>query len=218
MKQKYIFIGPPGSGKGTQTKMLSKDINLPHIDTGSLLRESIASGSEEGIIANSFMEKGQLVPISLVSKVIKKRLLKDDAKNGFILDGYPRSLEQAFALDIILEEIDNDKNTEPIVFYFDVAQEKLIERLVNRRSCSECGAIYNIKSMDIKDETTCPSCGGRLIRRDDDTEEVAIKRFETYFKETAPLIEFYEKKGSLVKLDANGDVNEVWERLLEAVK
>ena len=141
MKKEFIFIGPPGSGKGTQTKILSKEYNLPHIDTGSLLREAVASGSEEGKLANSFMEKGQLVPIELVSKIIKNRLLKDDCKNGFILDGYPRSLEQAYALDEILAEIDKDNNVKPQVFYFEVAQEKLVERLVNRRSCSKCGAI-----------------------------------------------------------------------------
>ena len=188
MKKEFIFIGPPGSGKGTQTKILSKEYNLPHIDTGSLLREAVASGSEEGKLANSFMEKGQLVPIELVSKIIKNRLLKDDCKNGFILDGYPRSLEQAYALDEILSEIDKDNNVKPQVFYFEVAQEKLVERLVNRRSCSQCGAIYNLKTMKLKDETKCEKCGGTLTRRDDDTEEVATKRFATYFEQTEPLI------------------------------
>lgn len=218
MKQKYIFIGPPGSGKGTQTKMLSADYNLPHIDTGSLLREAVASGSEEGKLANSFMEKGQLVPIEVVSKIIKNRLLKSDATNGFILDGYPRSIEQAYALDNILEEIDTDKNIKPIVFYFDVAEEKLIERLVNRRSCSNCGAIYNLKTMQLDDETICPRCGGKLTRRDDDTEEVAIKRFDTYFKETAPLIELYERRGQLVKIDASLDINTIYKNLTGAIK
>ena len=218
MKQKYIFIGPPGSGKGTQTKMLSAEYKLPHIDTGSLLREAVASGSEEGKLANSFMEKGQLVPIDVVSRIIKNRLLKEDAKEGFILDGYPRSTEQAFALDKILEEIDNDKEIKPIVFYFDVAQEKLLERLVNRRSCSTCGSIYNLKTMKLDDETICPKCGGKLTRRDDDTEEVAIKRFDTYFKETAPLIELYEGRGQLVKIDASLDINTIYKNLTGAIK
>ena len=127
MKQEFIFIGPPGSGKGTPTKMLSKELSLPHVDTGALLREEIASGSDNGKLANSFMEKGQLVPITLVSKIIRNRLIKDDCKDGFILDGYPRSLEQAYALDEILEEIDANTDTKPTVFYFDVAQEKLVE-------------------------------------------------------------------------------------------
>jgi len=218
MKQEFIFIGPPGSGKGTQTKMLSKEYNLPHIDTGSLLREAVASGSEEGKLANSFMEKGQLVPIELVSKIIKNRLLKDDCKNGFILDGYPRSLEQAYALDDILSEIDKGTDIKPQVFYFEVDQSKLVERLVNRRSCSKCGAIYNLKTMNLKDENICEKCGGKLIRREDDTEEVATKRFKTYFEQTAPLIELYSKRNMLVKLDASLDIETIYKNLTGAIK
>ena len=126
MKKEFIFIGPTGSGKGTQTIMLAKDMNLPHIDTGSLLREEIAKDTEEGILADSFMSKGQLVPIKVVSTIIKNRLSKEDCKNGFILDGYPRSMEQAYALDEILAEIDSDSDVVPTVFYFAVDQEKLI--------------------------------------------------------------------------------------------
>ena len=218
MKQEYIFIGPPGSGKGTQTKMLSKEYKLPHIDTGALLREEIASGSSDGQLADSFMSKGQLVPIDLVARIIKNRLSKDDCKKGFILDGYPRSLEQAHALDKILEEIDAGLDTNPTIFYFDVAQEKLIERLVNRRSCSNCGAIYNLKTMKIDDTTKCEKCGGKLIRRDDDTEEVAKKRFSTYFTQTEPLIELYKNRGHLVKLDASLDIETIYENLKGAIK
>lgn len=218
MKKEFIFIGPPGSGKGTQTKILSKEYNLPHIDTGSLLREAVASGSEEGKLANSYMEKGQLVPIELVSKIIKNRLLKEDCVNGFILDGYPRSLEQAYALDDILAEIDKDNNINPQVFYFEVAQEKLVERLVNRRSCSKCGAIYNLKTMKLKDETKCEKCGGTLTRRDDDTEEVATKRFATYFEQTEPLIKLYADRGLLTKLDASLDIDTIYKNLTGAIK
>ena len=218
MKKEFIFIGPPGSGKGTQTKMLAKDSKLPHIDTGALLRETIASGSEDGKLANSFMEKGQLVPLSLVSKIIKSRLQKDDCKEGFILDGYPRSLEQAKALDEILDEIDKDNNVKPQVFYFDVSQESLVERLVNRRSCSKCGAIYNIKTMKMADTNKCEKCGGTLVRRDDDTEEVAIKRFETYFAQTAPLIDLYEKRNLLTKLDASLSIDAIYKNLTGAIK
>ena len=218
MKKEFIFIGPPGSGKGTQTKILSKEYNLPHIDTGSLLREAVASGSEEGKLANSYMEKGQLVPIELVSKIIKNRLLKEDCVNGFILDGYPRSLEQAYALDDILAEIDKDNDIKPQVFYFEVAQEKLVERLVNRRSCSNCGAIYNLKTMKLKDETKCEKCGGTLTRRDDDTEEVATKRFATYFEQTEPLIKLYADRGLLTKLDASLDIDTIYKNLTGAIK
>lgn len=218
MKKEFIFIGPPGSGKGTQTKILSKEYNLPHIDTGSLLREAVASGSEEGKLANSFMEKGQLVPIEVVSKIIKNRLLQQDAKNGFILDGYPRSLEQAYALDEILKEIDNNNDVKPQVFYFEVSTDKLIERLVNRRSCSKCGAIYNIKTMHLKDENICEKCGGKLIRREDDTEEVAKKRFDTYFNQTHPLIELYTERKQLTTIDASKDIETIYKNLTGAIK
>ena len=218
MKQEFIFIGPPGSGKGTQTKMLSRDYNLPHIDTGSLLRAEIATGSEEGKLANSFMEKGQLVPIELVSTTIKNRLMKEDCKGGFILDGYPRSLEEAYALDEILAEVDKDTKVQPKVFYFAVDQAKLVERLVNRRSCPDCGAIYNLRTMKLEDETKCPKCGATLTRRDDDTEEVATKRFETYFKQTAPLIELYTNRGWLTELDASLDIETIYNNLKGAIK
>lgn len=218
MKQEFIFIGPPGSGKGTQTKMLARDSKLPHIDTGALLRAEIASGSEDGKLANSFMEKGQLVPLELVSRIIKNRLMKSDCDNGFILDGYPRSLEQAYALDDILKEVDANNSVKPQVFYFEVAQDKLVERLVNRRSCSECGAIYNLKTMNLEDETKCPKCAGALTRRDDDTEEVANKRFATYFAQTAPLIDMYKNRGWLTTLDASLDIDSIYKNLVGAIK
>lgn len=218
MKKEFIFIGPPGSGKGTQTIMLANDMKLPHIDTGSLLREEIARDTEEGRLADSFMSKGQLVPIKVVSTIIKNRLKKDDCKDGFILDGYPRSMEQAYALDDILAEIDKDTDITPTVFYFAVDQEQLIERLVNRRSCSVCGEIYNIKTMSLTDKEKCEKCGGKLIRRDDDTEEVARKRFDTYFAQTAPLIDMYAKRNWLVEIDASKDINTIYRNLTGAIK
>lgn len=218
MKKEFIFIGPPGSGKGTQTIMLANDMKLPHIDTGSLLREEIARDTEDGRLADSFMSKGQLVPIKVVSAIIKNRLMKDDCKNGFILDGYPRSMEQAYALDEILAEIDKDTDITPTVFYFAVDQEQLIERLVNRRSCSECGEIYNIKTMTLTDKEKCEKCGGKLIRRDDDTEEVARKRFDTYFAQTSPLIDLYAKRNWLVEIDASKDINTIYKNLTGAIK
>lgn len=218
MKKEFIFIGPPGSGKGTQTIMLANDMKLPHIDTGSLLREEIERNTEEGRLADSFMSKGQLVPIKVVSTIIKNRLKKDDCKDGFILDGYPRSMEQAYALDDILAEIDKDTDITPTVFYFAVDQEQLIERLVNRRSCSVCGEIYNIKTMSLTDKEKCEKCGGKLIRRDDDTEEVARKRFDTYFAQTAPLIDMYAKRNWLVEIDASKDINTIYRNLTGAIK
>ena len=198
--------------------MLAKDSKLPHIDTGALLRAEIASGSEDGKLANSFMEKGQLVPLELVSRIIKNRLMKSDCDNGFILDGYPRSLEQAYALDDILKEVDANNSVQPQVFYFDVAQEKLVERLVNRRSCADCGSIFNLKTMSLEDETKCPKCGGALTRRDDDTEEVANKRFATYFAQTEPLIDMYKEREWLTTLDASLDIDSIYKNLVGAIK
>lgn len=217
MKKELIFIGPPGSGKGTQTKMLSEEYNLPHIDTGAMLREEIASGSEQGKIAESLISKGRLVPLELVASIIKNRLMQEDCKNGFILDGYPRSIEQAYALDDILKEIDKDSPVVPKVIYFNVDEEKLIDRLVNRRTCEKCGEIYNLKSMKLRDENVCEKCGGKLIKRSDDTEETARKRFDTYFKETEPVTDIYRKRGQLITLDASLSIDEMYKNLKGAI-
>lgn len=217
-KKELVFLGPPASGKGTQTSKLSHYLNFPHVDTGSLLRKALAEGTPDGLVAKSYIEKGQLVPVEIVASIIKTRLGETDCANGFILDGFPRSTEQAEMLEGMLKEIDADKEVNFKVIYFAIDQQLLLDRIIYRRSCSKCGKIYNLLSLKPQKDGICDDCGAELIQRKDDTEETAKARFETYFKETAPLIDFYEKKGSLTKIDANGDVDEVWERLLEAVK
>lgn len=217
MKKELVFLGPPASGKGTQTSKLAVYLKFPHIDTGSLLRKAIAEKTSDGLIAQSYIEKGQLVPVEIVAAIIKSRLKEEDCENGFILDGYPRSTEQALILEEILKEIDAGKNVDFKVIYFDIDQQLLMERIIYRRSCAKCGKIYNLKSLKPKNEGICDDCGCELIQRKDDTEEIAKSRFETYFKETAPLIDFYEQKGLLTKIDANGEVNGVWEKLIEAI-
>ncbi len=217
MKKELIFIGPPASGKGTQTARLSKELEFPHVDTGSLLRAAIKNETEAGKIAKSYIEKGQLVPKELVAEIIKDRLKQDDAKNGFILDGYPRSIEQAEALDEMLKEIDKDTEAKIKVLYFDIPIDNLIERIVNRRSCPSCGSIFNVKTMPIKKEGFCDNCETGLVTRADDTEEIAKARFNTYFSETAPLVEFYEKRGELVRIEATGSIEEVYSKLKEAI-
>lgn len=207
----FIFLGPPGCGKGTQTDILSKELNLPHIDTGSLLRKNIKEGTEIGVVAKGYIDKGQLVPIEVVSAVIKNRLAEDDCKKGYILDGYPRSLEQAYALDDIIKELKMD--VELTAFYFDIPTSVLVERLVNRRSCPVCGKIYNLKTSAPKIEGKCDICKVDLIQRKDDTEETALLRFETYNKETHPLLDFYTKRGILKKINANQSIDKVWEEL-----
>lgn len=218
MKKELVFLGPPASGKGTQTSRLSEQLNFPHVDTGSLLRKALAEGTPDGLTAKSYIEKGQLVPVEIVASIIKTRLKEADCANGFILDGFPRSTEQAEMLQGMLKEIDEGKDVSFKVVYFDIDQQLLLERIIYRRSCPKCGKIYNLKSLKPQKDGFCDDCGAELVQRKDDTEETAKARFDTYFKETAPLIDFYEKKNLLAKIDANGEVSEVWDRLLEAVK
>lgn len=218
MKQELIFLGPPACGKGTQTDKLSKYLGFPHVDTGSLLRAEIAKETEEGKIAKSFIDKGQLVPVDLVGRIIGKKLASEECKNGYVLDGYPRSLEQAEMLEEINAKVDGDNKASFKAIYFDIDTQVLIERIIYRQSCPVCGEIYNKKFKPSKVENKCDKCNVDLKTRDDDNEEIAKKRFETYFEQTAPLIEFYEKKGVLHKIDANGSIDEVWERLLEVIK
>lgn len=217
MKKELVFLGPPASGKGTQTSKLSQYLNFPHVDTGSLLRKAMADQTPDGITAKSYIEKGQLVPIEIVASIIKTRLQEDDCKNGFILDGFPRSTEQAEMLEEMLTEIDAGQEVSFKVIYFDIDQQLLLERIIYRRSCSKCGKIYNLLSLKPKKDGVCDECGAELIQRKDDTEETAKARFNTYFEQTAPLIKFYEEKGSLTKIDANGGVDEVWDRLLDTI-
>ncbi len=218
MKKEFIFLGPPACGKGTQTEKLAKYFGFPHVDTGSLLRAEIKAETENGKIAKTFIDKGMLVPVELVGSVIKNRLSQDDCKNGFILDGYPRSLEQAEMLENIKAEIDNGEEVDFRAIYFNLDQSVLISRIVNRRSCAKCGEIYNLKFKPTKVDGICDKCGGELIQRKDDNEEIAKARFETYFHETAPLIEYYTNKNVLRTINADGSIDEVWERLKEVVE
>ena len=172
MKKEFIFLGPPACGKGTQTDKLAQYLGFPHIDTGSLLRAEIARETEEGKIAKSFIDKGQLVPVDLVGTIIGKKLAGEDCKNGYVLDGYPRSLEQARMLDEINAKVDVNAEAEFKAIYFDIDEEVLIERIVNRQSCPKCGEIYNKKFKPSKVENLCDKCNVALKTRDDDTEEI----------------------------------------------
>ncbi len=218
MKHELIFLGPPACGKGTQTSKLAKYLNLPHIDTGSLLRAEIAAQTENGKIAKSFIDKGNLVPVDLVGTIIENRLAQDDCKNGYILDGYPRSVEQAEMLKEINKKIDKNCEADFKAIYFDIDTSVLISRIVNRRSCPNCGEIYNLKYHPPKEKDLCDHCHIPLVQRKDDNEETAKARFETYYKETEPLIEYYEKQNKLRTINAQGSIDEVWSELLKAVE
>ena len=217
MKKELIFLGPPACGKGTQTTMLAQFLKFPHIDTGSLLRAEIKAGTDAGKEAKLYIDEGHLVPVELVAKIIKNRLSEDDCKNGYILDGYPRSLEQADALTKMNSDINGDEKADFRAIYFDIDTDILVERIVNRRSCPKCGEIYNLAFKAPKQDGICDKCGEKLTQRKDDTREIAQERFDTYFKETAPLIDYYKNMGVLRSIDANGSIEEVWERLLKVV-
>ncbi len=217
MKKELIFLGPPACGKGTQTNRLSEYLGLPHIDTGSLLRAEIAKESEEGKTAKSFIDKGLLVPVTLVAKIIKNKLASKECENGYVLDGFPRSLEQAQQLEEINKEVDAGKDASFKAIYFDIDPQILLERIIYRQSCPQCGEIYNKKFKPSKVEDECDKCHVPLKTRADDNAEVAKSRFDTYFEQTAPLVEFYENKGVLTKLDAMGSIEEVWQRLLKII-
>lgn len=214
MKKIFIFLGPPGSGKGTQTSRLADKLSIPHIDTGSLLRKNIQDETELGIIAKGFIDKGNLVPLHVVTSVIKERLMQEDCKEGYILDGFPRSVEQAQALETILEEVGvfNLKN-DAMAIYFDIDNEKLIQRLINRRSCPKCGTIYNLISNPPKIMDYCDICDTKLTQRKDDNESVARARFVTYENETAPLYDYFKQLGILKELKADKPISEIWEDL-----
>lgn len=218
MKKQLIFIGPPACGKGTQTIMLSKKLNLPHIDTGSLIRDVIKNQTEDGVIAKKYIDEGKLVPPEIVAKIIKNRLLQDDCKNGVILDGFPRSLEQAQTLDDMNNTIFKDDNVKMMAIYFEVDQNILMDRIINRRSCPKCKKIYNLKFAPPKNDEVCDEDGEKLVQRADDTYEIALKRFKTYDEETKPLVEFFEKRNQLYKIDANGKVDDIFEKLLKVVE
>lgn len=217
MIPELIFLGAPASGKGTQTKMLARDLNIPHIDTGSMLRAAVAEGTEYGKIAKDFMDQGKLVTSEIVTGIVKERLHKPDTENGFILDGFPRNIEQAEALNQILAELNQNKKVKELAINIDVPITELVDRIVNRRSCEKCGEIYNLKYKPPKTDGICDICGGKLIQRKDDVAEVAAQRIETYKNETEPLIQFYKNKGILVNIDGNRDINEIYADIKKAI-
>ena len=168
-KKELIFLGPPACGKGTQTEKLAKYLDFPHVDTGSLLRAEIKNETPDGKVAKSYIDKGNLVPLDLVAKIIKNRLSQEDCENGYVLDGYPRSLEQADKLDVINKEINGDEKVDFRAIYFDIDTNVLVERIVNRRSCPVCGEIYNLEFKPPKVAGHCDNDGAELTQRKDDT-------------------------------------------------
>ena len=211
---RIILLGPPGVGKGTQAKALAKKLNLPHISTGDILRKNVKQGTELGIKAQSFMNKGELVPDSIVDQMLFEKIDTQDSQ-GFILDGYPRNLSQAKTLDNFLIQKGTKKY---LVFYLDASEAIIIERLSGRRVCSNCQAVYHIKNMPPKVDLICDYCQGALKQRSDDKEETIKNRLQVYLKESRPLLDYYSKKGNLYRILADSAVGIVLDEMLKIVE
>jgi adenylate kinase len=210
---RLIFLGPPGSGKGTQAAKLIEKVQVAHISTGDILRENVKLGTALGLKAKEYMDAGKLVPDDLIIEMMRQRLQKDDCSRGFILDGFPRTVAQAEALEKMLNELDMKLDA---VILFKVSDEVVVERLSGRRGCRQCGAIYHIRFNPSLKGDSCQICGGELYQRDDDREEVIRKRLDVYHSQTAPLVGYYGKKGLLLEVDAGRSSDEVLKTILDA--
>ncbi len=203
-----IFLGPPGAGKGTQAQRICAALGIPQISTGDMLRRAIADQTPTGLKAKSYMDAGGLVPDEVIIDIVKERLQADDCAKGYILDGFPRTVPQAEALEGIAH-IDK-------VVELDVPDEKLIERISGRRVCLKCGATYHVSMLN--GQTTCGQCGETLIQRDDDKPETVLNRLNAYHSKTAPLVDFYQGKGKLAKVDGTGDVDAIFDAIMKVLK
>lgn len=209
-----VLLGPPGAGKGTQAVRLVEKYEIPHISTGDIFRKNIKEGTELGKKAQEYMNAGALVPDELVVDLVKDRLQQDDCKNGFLLDGFPRTIFQAEKLDEFLSESNLKMD---IVINLKVEKEAVIKRLTGRRVCKDCGASYHIVNIPPKKEGVCDICGGELIQRKDDNIETVENRINVYEEQTAPLIGYYKEAGSLVDFDGEASLDEVFDAIVQAI-
>jgi len=208
---RIILLGPPGAGKGTQAKTLAERLNLPHISTGDILRQNVSGGTDLGKQAKSYMDKGALVPDNLVTRMLEKRIGEPGTKKGFILDGYPRNINQAKALDNMLTQKNIDID---FVVYLDTSEPVIIQRLTGRLVCKTCGANFHIKNMPPKIDMLCDKCGGNLYQRTDDKEETIKTRLEVYKKEVFSLIQYYEASRKLHRISADEEADIVLNKIV----
>ena len=206
-----IVFGPPGVGKGTLSDLLAEKYKIPHLSTGDIFRAEIKGGNSELI---EYVEKGLLVPDSVVNKVIEKGLRQEQYKNGFILDGYPRTIDQAQFLDNVLWKLNKKID---FVFNMAASDEDIVERMTQRRQCSKCGAVYNLVTMKPKKKDACDKCGAALVQRKDDEEETVRKRIEVYKGETSPVIEYYRKRKMLIDVDASKRPKEIFNNVVKVI-
>ena len=209
-----ILLGPPGAGKGTQAAKIVEKYGIPHISTGDIFRENIKKGTELGKKAQEYMNRGELVPDDLVIEIATTRLLEDDCKNGFLLDGFPRTVYQAEKLDEFLQSHDSKIDN---VIDIAVGKDELIERLTGRRVCKSCGASFHVVNIPPKQEGICDYCGGELIQRADDSLETVTNRIDVYEDQTRPLIDYYEKAGTLTHIDGSTGLDNVFADIVSAL-
>ncbi|MBR5257831.1 MAG: adenylate kinase [Clostridia bacterium] len=205
---KLVFLGPPGAGKGTQAEKICQEMSIPHISTGDMLRSAIASATPTGLRAKAFVEAGALVPDEVLIDMVRDRLNEADCANGYLLDGFPRTVHQAQALDEI--------KAPDMVVDMEVEDEHLLSRLTGRRVCRACQGTFHISTL--KDENVCPACGGELYRRKDDAPETIQNRLNVYHTQTAPLIDFYRRAGKLAPVNGEGTPEEVTAAILRALR
>ncbi|MGZ5473494.1 MAG: adenylate kinase [Thermoanaerobaculia bacterium] len=210
---KIIFIGPPGSGKGTQAKRLASRFDIPHISTGDMLREAVADGTPLGQQAAPIMAAGALVPDDLMVGIIDERMGKPDARKGFILDGFPRTLVQAEKLDGLLSSAPGNGQEPPRVLQLLVPDDAIVRRITLRRTCAQCGAIYHLENNPPANDSVCDRCGAEVIARPDDTEEAVRKRLESFHRQTMPVATYYKSKHLLREVDGVGPLDVVFERI-----
>jgi len=210
---RLVLLGPPGAGKGTQAKVLSNKLHIPHISTGDIFREAKQSGSELGNRLSDYMNQGVLVPDEIVNQIVAERLQREDVKDaGFILDGYPRTSQQAEALDEVLDNIALHIDS---VIFIKTSKETIIVRLTGRRVCKGCGSIFHIKNIPPKEEGVCDYCGSQLYQRDDDKEETVLKRLQVYEGQTKELVDYYSQKDVLKTVSGDLEVRQLYDVLYQ---
>lgn len=200
----FVLLGPPGAGKGTQAEILARKYRIAHISTGDMLREAVKRGTGEGKAAKAFMDRGELVPDDLVIAMVRNRLLETDAREGFLLDGFPRTREQARNLDLTLEKIGKGID---LAIYLNCSAEVILRRLTGRFVCRNCGKIYNVPNSMPKKEGVCDHCNGSLYQRDDDKKETVLRRLEVYKKQTAELVEYYRQSDVLKEVCGDAELD-----------
>ena len=211
---KIIMLGAPGAGKGTQAKKIAEKYSIPHISTGDIFRANIKNGTELGVKAKAFMDQGLLVPDELVVDLVVDRVNQEDCANGYVLDGFPRTIPQAKALDAALEEMNQAMD---YALNVEVPDENIVNRMSGRRACVDCGATYHIEFAPTKVENVCDHCGGGLILRDDDKPETVQKRLNVYHEQTQPLIDYYTAKNILVEVDGTVDIQDVFAAIVKVL-